>query len=89
MPESRNSVHQLMLNQRSDVSSPNAILACCHFPQSNHKFNTHAKLTLMETTTSRKKQTEIIQDNLRTSKNFWINTLQTLHPHGLNQEQNS
>ena len=31
-------------NHRSDVSDPNVIPACRHFSQSNHDFNTHAKI---------------------------------------------
>ena len=61
-------------NQRSDVSSPNTLPPCCHFAQSNHDFNRHAKLTLTETITSRNKPTEVTQDNLRKRENFWINT---------------
>ena len=49
-------------NDRPDVSDPNAIPACSHFAQSNHDFNTHTKLTLIETKTNRNELTEVIQD---------------------------
>ena len=75
-------------NHRSDASDPNVIPACRHFAQSNHDFNTHAKFTLIETIKNGNKPAEVIQDILRKRKNFWINRLETLHPHGLNQELN-
>ena len=31
-------------NYQSDVSDPNVTPACRHFSQSNHDFNTHAKI---------------------------------------------
>ena len=64
-------------NHRADVSDPNAIPDCSQM--------TYAKLTLIETKINRNKPTDVI---LRKHKNFWINTLETLHPHCLNQELN-
>ena len=69
-------------------ADPNAIPSCRHFSRSNHDFKTHAKFTVIETITNRNKSTEVIQDILRKRKNFWINTLETLYSHGLNQELN-
>ena len=31
--------------------------------------------------TNRNKSTDVIQDILRKCENFWMNTLETLHPH--------
>ena len=75
-------------NHRSYVSDPNVIPTCQHFAQSNHDFNTHAKFTLIETIKNGNKTTEVIQDILRKLKNFSINRLENLPPHGLNQVLN-
>ena len=50
--------------------------------------NTHAKFTLIETIKNGNKTTEVIQDILRKLKNFSINRLENLPPHGLNQVLN-
>ena len=56
--------------------------------QRNHDVNAHAKLTLIETITSRNKPRKVTQDILRKLKNFRIITLAALQPQGLNQELN-
>ena len=66
----------------SDVSDSDAIPACCHFTRSNHDFNTLAKFTLIETITNKNASNEVIQDIIRKHEKFWINTLETLYPHG-------
>ena len=35
-------------NHRKDTKNPNAILACRHFQQQGHNFNSHAKLTVID-----------------------------------------
>ena len=60
-------------NHRSDVSDANVIPACRHFSQSNHDFNTHAKIhPNLKVKKKGNKPTEVIQDILRKCKNFWI-----------------
>ena len=49
-------------NHTSDVSNLNVIPTCCHFAQGNHKFNTHATFTLIETITSQNRPTEVFLD---------------------------
>ena len=55
-------------NHRSDFSDPNAIPACCHFAQVNHKFNTHATFILIETITNKSRSIAVIQDFKKTTK---------------------
>ena len=56
------------------LSDPNAIPACSYFAQESHKFNNHAKLTLIKTiTNNRSKPIEVIWDILLKLKIFWFN----------------
>ena len=75
-------------NHRSDVSDPNVILACRHLTKAKHSFNRQSKFTLIEAITNVNKPKEILQEILKRRENFWIKTLGTLHPRGLNQELN-
>ena len=54
----------------------------------NHNFNTHAKFILTEQIRHVDIDTEKIKENLKQTENFWILTLETLTPKGLNQERN-
>ena len=78
----------LLNNHRSNVSDSNGIPAYFHFTQEHHNFHTHTKFTFIETITNRIKSIEVIQDILRKREKFWINTLEILHQHGLNQKLN-
>ena len=57
-----------------------------HFSGKNHNFNTYAKFILTEQMRHINTDTEKIKTKKR--ENFWILTLKTLTPKGLNQELN-
>ena len=73
-------------NHRKDVNKPNAILACKHFQQRDHNFNQHAKFVIIDQLKNLQKPKEILRQRLIDRENFWIKTLDTLHPKGFNQE---
>jgi len=75
-------------NHRKDVANPNAIPVCKHFAQPAHKFNDHAKFTIIEQLKDQDISKETITTRLKERENFWIKTLETLTPKGLNQELN-
>ena len=75
-------------NHRKDVWKPDAIPASRHFSGKNHNFNTHAKFILIEQIRHVDIDTEKIKERLKQRENFWILTLETLTPKGLNQELN-
>ena len=54
--------------------------------QDKHIFNKHAKLTLIESITNTNKPKEAIPELLNKREDFWIRTLETLQPNGLNHE---
>ena len=57
--------------------------------QDKHRFNRHAKLTLIESVTNINKPKEDLQEPLKRQENFWIRTLEALQLYGLNHELNS
>ena len=59
-----------------------------HFSGKNHNFNTHAKFILIEQIRHVDIDTEKIKERIKQRGNFWILTLETLTPKGLNQELN-
>ena len=75
-------------NHRKDEWKPDAIPASRHFSSKNHNFNTHAKFILIEQIRHIEIDTEKIKERLKQRENFWILTLETLTPKGLNQELN-
>ena len=75
-------------NHWKDVWKPDAIPASRHFSGKNHNFNTHAKFILIEQIRHVDIDTEKIKERLKQRDNFWILTLETLAPKGLNQELN-
>ena len=75
-------------NHQKDVWKPDAIPASRHFSGRNHNFNTHAKFILIEQIRHVDIDTEKIKERLKQRENFWILTLETLTPKGLNQELN-
>ena len=75
-------------NHRQDVWKPNAIPASRHFSGKNRNFNTHAKLILIEHICHGHIDTEKIKERLKQRGKFWILTIETLTPKGLNQELN-
>ena len=56
------------------------------FPGKNDNFNKHAKFTIIDKLTNTKKLKEILRQRLTERKKFWIQTLDTIFPKGLNQE---
>ena len=75
-------------NHRKDVWKPDAIPGSRHFSGKNHNFNTRAKFILIEQIRHVDIDTEKIKERLKQRENFWILTLETLTPKGLNQELN-
>ena len=75
-------------NHRKDVWKPDAIPASCHFSGKGHNFNTHAKFILTEQICHIDIDKEKNKERLKLRENFWILTLETLTPKGLNQELN-
>ena len=73
-------------NHRKDDKKPDAILACRHFQQNNHVFIKHAKFIITDKLTNATKSKDVLRQILIERENFWIQTLETLHPKGLNQE---
>ena len=58
------------------------------FSGEKRNFNTHAKFILIEQIRHVDINTEKIKERLKERENFWILTLETLTPKGLNQELN-
>ena len=75
-------------NHRKDVWKPDAIPASHPFSGKNHNFNTHAKFILIEQIRHVDIDTEKIKKSPKQRENFWILTLETLTPKGINQELN-
>ena len=61
---------------------------CQYFREKNHNFNKHAKFIIIDKLTNTKKAKEILRQRLIQRENFWIQTLDTIYPKGLNQELN-
>ena len=74
-------------NHRKDVWKPDATPASRHF-SGNHNSNTHAKFILIEQIRHIDIDKEKNKERLKQRENFWILTLETLTPKGLNQELN-
>ena len=72
-------------NHRKDIKKPDAILACRHFQERNQIFNKHEKFIMLDKLTNTTKSKDILSQRLIESEIFWIQTLQTMHPKGLNQ----
>lgn len=75
-------------NHRKDVKKPNSIPACRHFNDNQHIFDRDAKFTLIEQLKDTNIEKALITTRLKRRENFWINTLRTLHPYGLNKDLN-
>ena len=79
-------------NHRKDATgnNPKAIPASMHFKQPGHNFNKHAKFTLIEQIKKVDNTgKDTIKIRLKRREDFWISTLDTLAPKGLNQELNN
>ena len=75
-------------NHQKDVWKPDAIPASRHFSGKNHNFNTHVKFIPIKQISHVDIDTEKNKEKLKQRENFWILTLETLTPKGLNQELN-
>ena len=75
-------------NHRSDVLDRN-LPVFHHFAQDKHRFNKHARFTLIESITeTNNPKVANMQELLKKQENFWIRTSETLKPHRLNHELN-
>ena len=74
------------LKTLKDVKKPDPILAFRHFQERSHHFNKHAKFIIIDKLTNTTKLKDILSQRLIERENFWIQTLQTVHPNGLNKE---
>ena len=75
-------------NPRKDVNTQNAPQADQHFKLPNHNFSQHARFTLIEQLGNMRIDKDLATLQLKKRENFWIETLKTLHPYGLNPELN-
>ena len=75
-------------NHRKVVWKTDAIPASHHFSEKSHNLNTHAKFILIEQIGYIDIDKEKNKERLKRRENFWILTLETLTPKGLNQELN-
>ena len=75
-------------NHRKDSKNKNPILACKHFQNSNHNFQSDSKFALIEQIMKTFTTTKQLRVLLKKPENFWILKLKTLYPDGLNQEFN-
>ena len=78
----------IRLNNHRNEKDPKVILAGKHFQKNGHRFNEHARFTITERLTNTNLDKEILRESLNRRENFWIQTLETLYPKGLNQELN-
>ena len=57
-------------NHRKDVKDPNTTLEDKHFQKSGHRFNKHARFTIIESLTNTNLDKEILRECLLQYKNF-------------------
>ena len=67
-------------NHRIDVKDPKAILADKNFQKRGHRFNEHARFTIIDRLTNTNLDEEILRERLIQRENFWIQKLQALYP---------
>ena len=75
-------------NHQKDVCKPDAIPASRYFSGKNHNFYSHTKFILIEQMRHINIDKEKIKERLKQRENFWILTLETPAPKGLNQKLN-
>ena len=73
-------------NHRKDTKNSNAILACRHFKQQGHKFNSHVKFIIIDKLVNTSSSKDILRERLIQRESFLIQKLKTLVPYGLSQE---
>ena len=89
--KTRNSFNTRLNDHRSNAYNPteDSIPACLHFHNNTHDFNRDAKFTIIEQLKNTEDKSEEQRETIILQReNFWIKKLQTLTPHGLNQELN-
>ena len=76
-------------NHRSDSRKEDSITVDQHFSTNGHKFEKHAKITLIEKVENTRHMTpQEVTNTLERREDFWILKLNTLKPDGFNQELN-
>ena len=78
----------IRLNNHRKEKDHKVILADKHFQKNGHRFNEHARVPITDRLTNTNLDKEILRESLNRRENFWIQTLGTLYPKGLNQELN-
>ena len=58
-------------NHRKDFEDPKAILADKHFQKNGHRFNEHARFTIIDRLTNTNLDKEILRERLIQRENFW------------------
>ena len=59
-------------NRTKDTKKPNIILACRHFQQQGHNFNSHAKFIIIDKQVNTFSSTDILRKRLIVRENFWV-----------------
>ena len=72
--------------QRKDLKDPKTILADKNFQKNGHRFNEHARFTIIDKLTNKNLDKEILRERLIQRENFCLQKLGTLYLKGLNQE---
>ena len=75
-------------NHRKDVNRQNTPQADQNFKLPNYIFSQHARFTLIEQLDNMRIVKDLATLWLKKYEDFWIETLKTLHPYGLNDELN-
>ena len=74
-------------NHGKDVTNPKSVPTNLHFRKPGQSFDLHAKFTLIEQLSNiHKPDKDTLKLRLKRREDFWIKTLETLTPKGLNQE---
>ena len=71
-----------------DVTKKERIPGSQHFDTEFHDFKRQAKLITIEQLNQLNLDKSTLRKRLKVRENFWILTLETLHPKGLNRELN-
>ena len=71
-----------------DVTKKERIPESKHFDTEFHDFKHQAKLITIEQLNQPNLDKSTLRKRLKVRENFWILTLETLHPKGLNRELN-
>ena len=73
---------------RNDAKKLDSIPVDKHFLEADHDFNRDFKLIIIEEITNHSLTKEQIRNTLLKREDFWIQTLNTLEPHGFNDRLN-